>query len=193
MAWPLTPLTTYLPGSLPAVKAADLNAIQAAINRGFLGTYSFAGLVVDGTGGQDATPTPGGIKTSGGIIAGGPITVGASAFGKSLPTPAPIAGAIYQDTRIIAAGFFYATAALAYGFNISAVARTPNVPVGSYLVTLILGSTVGTLVPVASVIAAISGASAQTVMQTNNSIRVDVTNAQGFVDEPFNLIVVGGG
>jgi hypothetical protein len=57
---------------------------------------------------------------------------------------------------------------------------------------LILGSTAGTLVPVASAIAAVS-ASAQTAMQTNNSVRVDVTNAQGFIDEPFNLIVVGGG
>ena len=192
MAWPLTPLTTYLPGQLPAIKAADLMAIQTAINRGFLGTYSFAGLVVDGTGGQDATPTPGGIKTSGGIAAGGPVTVGGSAFGKTVPTPAPIAGAIYQDTRIIAAGFFGANATCLYGYNVSAVARTPNVPTGSFIITLILGSTVGTLVPVASVIAAVS-ASAQTVMQTNNSIRVDVTNAQGFVDQPFNLIVVGGG
>ena len=32
MAWPDSPLTTYLPNSLPAVKAFDLNAMQAEIN-----------------------------------------------------------------------------------------------------------------------------------------------------------------
>src|SRR5690349_3399956 len=116
MAWPLTPLTTYLPGSLPAIKAADLNAIQSAINRGFLGTYSYAGIVVDGVGGQDAAPIAGGLKTSGPVVAGGPVTVGGTAFGKSsLPTPIPAPGAIYSDTRIIAAGFFYANATLYCG------------------------------------------------------------------------------
>ena len=38
MAWPLTPLTTYLPASTPAIKAADLNAIQDAITQAFRGT-----------------------------------------------------------------------------------------------------------------------------------------------------------
>ncbi len=32
MAWPYTPLTTYVASSTPSIKAADLNAIQVAIN-----------------------------------------------------------------------------------------------------------------------------------------------------------------
>lgn len=38
MAWPYTPLTTYVQNSLPAIKAADLNSIQAQINT--LSSYS---------------------------------------------------------------------------------------------------------------------------------------------------------
>lgn len=191
MAWPTTPLTTYLPGSLPAIKAADLNAIQSAINRGFLGTYSYAGIVIDGVGGQDATPIAGGLKTSGSVVAGGPVTVGGTMFSKSLPTPVPSAGAIYSDTRIIAAGFFYANATLAYGFNISSIARTPSVATGSFIVTLVITPGASMLVPVASAFVA-TNAAAQAAMQDPKSVRVDITNAQGNVDQPFNLIVVGG-
>lgn len=193
MAWPTTPLTTYLPGSLPAIKAADLNAIQSAINRGFLGTYSYAGLVIDGAGGQDAAPIPGGLKTSGPIVAGGPITVGGTVFSKALPSPPPEPGAVYGDTRIIAAGFFYANAGLAYGFNVASVARFPNIPSGSFTISLIAGSASAMLVPVACVLAAASGASAQTGVQDGKTVRVDITNAQGaLTDQPFYLIVVGG-
>ncbi len=32
MAWPYTPLTTYIPNSVPAIKADDLNALQAQEN-----------------------------------------------------------------------------------------------------------------------------------------------------------------
>lgn len=192
MAWPMTPLTTYLPGSLPAIKSTDLNAIQSAINRNFLGTYSYAGIVIDGVGGKDAAPVPGGINTSGAIVAGGPITVGGTAFSKALPSPPPTPGAIYQDTRIIAAGLFYANAGLAYGFNIAAVARTTNIASGSFVITLVNGSATAMLVPIASVLAAATGVSAQTGVNDAKSVRVDVTNAQGYTDQPFYLVVVGG-
>jgi hypothetical protein len=38
MAWPFTPLTTYIPNSLPAISANDLNKIQAFIN-GFVALH----------------------------------------------------------------------------------------------------------------------------------------------------------
>jgi hypothetical protein len=190
MAWPTTPLTTYLPASLPAIKSADLNAIQSAINRGFLGTYSYAGIVIDGTGGQDATPVAGGLKTSGPIVAGGAVTIGGAAFGKSLPTPIPVPGAIYSDTRIIAAGFFYANATMYGGFNIASIARFPNIATGTFLIGLSVTSGAQMLVPVAN---GTSNCIAQATMQDGKTIRVDVFNLQGTpIDQPFNLIVVGG-
>ena len=35
MAWPFTPLTTYLANAFPAIKAFDLNSIQSALNNLF--------------------------------------------------------------------------------------------------------------------------------------------------------------
>lgn len=167
-------------------------AIQNAINRNFLGTYSYVGMVLDGVGGKDAVPVPGGINASGPIVAGGPVTVGGSAFSKTLPSPPPTPGAIYQDTRIIAAGFFYANAGLAYGFNIATVARTNNIANGSFTIGLIVGSPSGMLVPIASPMAQPPGY-AQTSVPDGKTVRVDLFTAQGaFTDEPFYLIVVGG-
>jgi len=37
MTWPYTPLTTYVAGTTPAIKASDLNSMQAQINRLSLG------------------------------------------------------------------------------------------------------------------------------------------------------------
>jgi hypothetical protein len=190
MAWPTTPLTTYLPGSLPAIKAADLNAIQSAINRGFLGTHSYAGLVLDGVGGQDATPIAGGLKTCVPVVAGGPVTVGGTAFAKTLPSPVPLPGAIYSDTRIIAAGFFYANATMYCGFNIASISRFPNIATGTFLIGLSVTPGALMLVPVAN---GSSNCIAQATMQDAKTIRVDLFNLQGAAtDQPFNLIVVGG-
>lgn len=190
MAWPVSLLTTYIPNSLPAIKAADLMAIQSAINRGFLGTYSFAGLVLDGAGGKDAVPVPGGINASGPIVAGGPITVGGAALGRTAPTPTPQRGTLYGDSLIFAFGFFYANAQLVYGMNIASCAHTGT---GTFVVTLVNGSVadIGTIVPVAGMftgVAAYVGAA----VATKNTINISMFNAQGAaVDEPFYLIVVG--
>jgi hypothetical protein len=50
MAWPLTPLTTYIANSVPAIKAADLNGIQSAINQLYTGQNTIAKLAIDGMG-----------------------------------------------------------------------------------------------------------------------------------------------
>jgi hypothetical protein len=47
MAWPFTPLTTYVSSSVPAIKAFDLNALQAAINA-IYGLPAFFGSGSDG-------------------------------------------------------------------------------------------------------------------------------------------------
>ena len=190
MAWPTTLLTTYIPNSLPAIKATDLMAIQTAINRGFLGTYSYSGLVLDGVGGQDAVPIPGGLKTSGAVVAGGPVTLGGTAMGRTAPTPAPQRNTLYGDSLIFAYGFFYANAQLVYGMNIASCARTGT---GTFVVTLINASVgdIGTIVPVVGIftgVAAYGGAA----VATPKTINITMFNAQGAaVDEPFYLIVVG--
>lgn len=65
MAWPLTPLTTYVAGLAPAIKAFDLNSLQNAINRIVGATYSLAALVVDGTGGAIVSAVAGTTQVSG--------------------------------------------------------------------------------------------------------------------------------
>ena len=64
MAWPLTPLTTYVAGRAPAFKAFDLNSLQNAINRIVGATYSLAALVVDGTGGAIVSAVAGTTQVS---------------------------------------------------------------------------------------------------------------------------------
>ena len=62
MAWPFTPLTTYVAGSTPSIKAFDLNTIQATTNTDMVGGYSRFGLVVDGIGATSVTPARSQIK-----------------------------------------------------------------------------------------------------------------------------------
>jgi hypothetical protein len=83
-AWPTTPLTTYVSGTTPAIKAADLNAFQTAINKGFLGEYTYKGIVVDGTGGAGTTPNA------------GSVTVSRTATGTSAPTTQLAGGELNQ-------------------------------------------------------------------------------------------------
>ena len=63
-AWPTTPLTTYVSGTTPYIKAFDLNSIQAAINRAFLGTYSYKAIQIDGIGGANSAPPTGSLIVS---------------------------------------------------------------------------------------------------------------------------------
>ena len=60
MAWPLTPLLTFLRRSPPVVTADFLNELQTTFIQLFTGTISIVGIVIDGIGGQSVTPTPGG-------------------------------------------------------------------------------------------------------------------------------------
>lgn len=59
MAWPLTPLTTYVANSTPVIKAADLNSIQTAINNIFGGSLSLKQMLLDGTGAATTSLTAG--------------------------------------------------------------------------------------------------------------------------------------
>jgi hypothetical protein len=58
MAWPITPLTSYVPGTPPAIKSSDLDDFQQAINWAYLGWYTFRALKMDGAGGVDVSGAP---------------------------------------------------------------------------------------------------------------------------------------
>lgn len=105
-AWPTTPLTTYVSGTTPAIKAADLNAFQTAINKGFLGEYTYKGIVVDGTGGAGTTPNA------------GSVIVSRTASGTTAPTTQLAAGELAK--AMVPAGWAQvdATGTLVRGLNI---------------------------------------------------------------------------
>lgn len=123
MAWPKTPLTTYVGGNTPALKAFDNNAYQSAINGIVNGTYSLLGLVLDGTGGAVVTPTA------------GAATVSALLSGTTAPTTAVSAATLGVGTVCSGWARLTGAGALLRGFNVLSVARTGGAPTGDYTVT----------------------------------------------------------
>lgn len=124
MAWPNTPLTTYIPGMPPAIQAADLNAFQSAINRIINGTYSLRGVVVDGTGGSVVVPTV------------GAVLVAALLTGTTVPTTAYADATLGVGTVCSGWARFTGAAALLRGFNVELVERTPlGAAQGDYRIT----------------------------------------------------------
>ena len=117
MAWPNTPLTTYIANTTPAIKASDLNAFQAAINRIINGTYSLKSVVIDGTGGTVTAPPT------------GTLSVTSSASAASLPGTAISFGTSYKEALIF--GFARCDAAGTVTTNYNAKSSTP-VAVGQY-------------------------------------------------------------
>lgn len=119
MAWPLTPLRTYIANSLPAIAAADLNSIQSAINWLFGGVKTVASVEADGTGGAPSTASAGNVVAAGSVVtafgdvssgrdvlatrkvsASGAISSATPGVGQSVSP-----GAIYKDTAPIAWGW----------------------------------------------------------------------------------------
>lgn len=63
MAWPFTPITTYVAGTTPTIKAYDLNQLQAYINNLINGDRSVKKWIVDGTGNVDTSAYTAGAAT----------------------------------------------------------------------------------------------------------------------------------
>lgn len=124
MAWPLTPLTTYVASTTPAIKASDLNSIQSGVNGIVAATYSLAAVVLDGTGGNVVTPTAGTVKIS-----------GSTGVGSSLPTSTIPVGTMYKQHVFAAMIYFQGAASptIASAINVSSLSRTSA---GFYLVNL---------------------------------------------------------
>jgi len=184
-----------LPGSTPPIKASDLNAIQSAIVRAFLGTYSFAGLVLDGWGGNDAVPPAGGLsakgnaniggtvqcaslQSGGNISAGGAVSVGARALSTAMPGTAVQKGMLYGDACPIALAHVLGNGVLAVGFGIQSIkwygAPGGNPPNGTYDITLQLAAAGNntTLIPIACGAITGNGVFASANGIANNVVRV---------------------
>lgn len=121
MAWPLSPLTSYVGTTTPYIKATDLNSFQSAINGVFNGTLSLKSVVVDGTGGAASSPSAGEIHVS---------RVVADAAEPSTSTTNK--GQIYKEscptTKAAISGGF---ATVTWGYGVYAVTKTGF---GDYLV-----------------------------------------------------------
>lgn len=119
MAWPSTPLTTYVAGSAPTIKAFDLNAFQSAITGIVNATYSLAAVVADGTGGAIVATTPGTTQVS------------ATLTETALPGTARAVGLDCVGTRLFGWANFTGGGTFKRGYNVKACSRTAK---GSYTV-----------------------------------------------------------
>ena len=122
--WPSSPLTSYLAGGTPAIKAFDLNAFQSAINGIINATYSLLGVVIDGTGGNVVTPVAGAMQVT------------SSRSGATFPTTAVPWGAAFKDALLLgSAQVTEAAGALTFtgGYNVDDVTRNGQ---GDYSVRL---------------------------------------------------------
>lgn len=111
-AWPLTRRTTYVANTAPAIKAADLNAMQDVVGDMLEGDYSYKGLVIDGTGGAAATPVAGSIKVSRTIV------------GSTMPTASAAAGELPKSLIPICWAHIDAVAGLQQGANVVGASRS---------------------------------------------------------------------
>lgn len=193
MAWPNTPLTTYLAGGLPFIKAADLNSIQSGINGIINATYSLAAVVVDGTGGAVVVPVAGTAKVSATASSTG---VGSAvAWGLGYKEQTAFGGITCDDTGAVAGGF-----------NIKAlpglVGAAGHPITGTYIVTFhgAASASVGRYIPVACPSWVTAGPNNYDVKVSNVAIvgaDLQVTvlvydNANAALDAAWSLIVFGG-
>lgn len=127
MAWPNTPLTTYLSGGLPALKAFDNNSYQSAINGIINGTYSLHSVTVDGTGGVVVAGT------------GGTMLLGASASGVVAPLASVPWGRLYKESAIFGFAVVDSAGTLQSGFNVKAepgpLLGATHLTAGNYAIT----------------------------------------------------------
>jgi len=112
MAWPKTPLTTYVADNAPAIKAADLNSLQDATNQIINGTYTLQAVVVDGTGGSAVVPVNGTSKVS------------AMLTETAVPGTARDSGLDCVGTRVWGWVNFTGAGVLKRGYNVKAFSRT---------------------------------------------------------------------
>jgi len=174
MAWPLTPIQTFI-SNVTRWTAAWANQVQAGVNGIVAGTYSLIGVVADGVGGQTITAVPGTLQAA------------AAAGGTSTPTPSITKQALYRDLVPIAVAAVSAAGALVWGVNIASVIRASA---GHFTVTLTNGaSSAAKMVPIATS-QGLSGADPAQADVTN-ATTIEVYAGQGGNSNAFFLVVWG--
>lgn len=104
MAWPLTPLETFVARSVPVIKATFLNTLQKWVNDLGLGVVTLKSLVVDGMGGNAVVSVAGSMQVSRSVADDQEPTAAATLKGQvnkeSIPTGlASIAGGFHAVNR----------------------------------------------------------------------------------------------
>lgn len=112
MAWPNSMLTSYVAGTTPAIKAADLNSLQSGVNGIVNATYSLRSVVIDGTGGSVVVPVAGTARVS------------SVASGTAVPTTAVPWGTCYRDQVLFGGVRITAGGSLSAGFNVKTINYT---------------------------------------------------------------------
>lgn len=176
MAWPLSPLQSFLSGTPPFIEAATLNSVQDAIIRIVSGTYSLKSVYVDGTGGVpilDAFTRP------------GTVTVNGLITGTTLPTPVQTEdGLIGLGNCLRGWAVVSGAGVLLRGYNVIGSERTPaGAANGDYLLTFQPDLTDGTNICVfASILGNGTPATIDYVpskVGTHQTVRIGVFNLAG--------------
>lgn len=122
MAWPSTPLTTYVPVTTPAIKSFDLNSFQSGINGIINGTYSLNAAVIDGAGGAITAPVAGTLN----------LTVPGGLAGVGGPPCAPGTG--YKESLLLGAAAVNAALGAPFVWSSYNVDHVVNTGLGDYTV-----------------------------------------------------------
>lgn len=99
MAWPRSPMRTYIANGVPVIAADDLNGLQLWINSFTLNEVTVTGLALDGVGGSANTAEPNFIRFTGTAGGGNPART-AGCLNELRPLNVPKAWCRFRTTNI---------------------------------------------------------------------------------------------
>lgn len=113
-------ITTYIAGSVPRIKAFDLNAIQDAISEIITGFITLKSAHLDGTGNNASTAPAGALRVS------------SSKSGGAFPCPTVVWGDFHKESATFAGGSLMGDGTWIGGVNIKTASR---LALGKYEIT----------------------------------------------------------
>ena len=183
MAWPSSPLTSYLAGSTPYIKAADMNSLQSGINGIINATYSLKAAVIDGTGGSIVAPVAGTLKLSG------------TASGTATPTTTVPWGTVYKEGLLFGGAYVDGAGVFQAGYNVKSTTR---IGAGHYEVLFNgaptnVGRCRGQVTPYFNAVAQIAELNGMSLVGADLKAVVFIYNTAGaLADGGFQIDVAGG-
>ena len=182
MAWPSTPLTSYVSNTVPAIKAFDLNAFQSGVTGIINATYSHKSTVIDGVGGAVVSP------------ASGALVITQNAASKTFPNPILSSGTFYRDNIASAWAIVDNGGVLQKGVNVKGIAHVAASGIYTIEFNISLGGfTVYDLPASVTTIQSNAYANYQQIVATPTKIRVNTFDGPtgAAADFAFCLIVYG--